>query len=226
MPVSLLVRCALLEHDELLRGRRRLHQHRRQLGGVDADRALGRRDVDDRAQPESAVGVRQPTRGRRVPERDRRVTRSGATRSRTSRTRWWSPGTARPGRSCRARIPPTTSSTASPASRARASRVASRSAPVTARSTMQLTDAGWSIVTSPNPIGQTAVAFAGVSCPSATRCVAVGDQLKLHVVPASGRDVERLDAGRSWECRCRRRPRRSNLERRLVRDADELLRGR
>ena len=46
---------------------------------------------------------------------------------------------------------------------------------------MQLTDAGWSIVTSPNPVGQTAVEFAGVSCPSATRCVAVGDQLKLHV---------------------------------------------
>ena len=40
----------------------------------------------------------------------------------------------------------------------------------------------WGIVTSPNPTGATGASLTSVSCPSASRCVAVGDQLQTHVV--------------------------------------------
>ena len=89
-------------------------------------------------------------------------------------------------------------------------RIASRS--VSAHSTLDRTmerhDRGGSSP-SANPTGATGASLTGVSCPSATRCVAVGDQFRTTRCATARRDVERRRRGRSPGFRCRRAPRRA-----------------
>ena len=181
-PVNTLAGVACTSSDELLRRGRLLREHRDELGAEHVDRAVERRGVVDRAEPEPAVRERQLARGCGVRERDA-LLRGGELRHRhdhehprraLGRRELVDHAQPEPEHVAVQRAPRCVLCEQRRLLRGR------RREPGTL--VERWNGSTWKIVGSPNPKGATAVSLTGVSCPTAARCVAVGDQLQTHVV--------------------------------------------
>ena len=169
------------EHHQLLRGRFLLHGHRDHRRANDADRAVGRQELDDRAEPQRRGRVRQRSRGRGVREQHRLPGRRFVAHRDAATTRSQSTGTARRGRSWRARTRRTRPTTSSPRSRARRPPPASRSVrPTTARWPNGGTARAGRSHRARTRWAQPAVRWSSISCPAVTRCTAAGVVFKSN----------------------------------------------